>query len=80
MAIRIYNSQTHRKEEFKPITPGKVLMYVCGVTVYDDPHVGHARCYAAFDAMVRHFKSKGLEVEYVRNFTDIDDKIIKPGQ
>ena len=76
MAIRIYNSQSHRKEEFKPITPGKVLMYVCGVTVYDDPHVGHARCYTAFDAMVRHFKSKGLEVEYVRNFTDIDDKII----
>ena len=80
MAIRIYNSQSHRKEEFAPLTPGKVSMYVCGVTVYDDPHVGHARCYVAFDAMVRHFKAKGLEVEYVRNFTDIDDKIIKRAQ
>ena len=77
MALTIYNSQARRKQEFEPLVPGKVSMYVCGVTVYDDPHIGHARCYVAFDTMVRHFKSKGWQVDYVRNFTDIDDKIIK---
>ncbi len=77
MPIRIYNTQSRRKETFQPLEPGKVRMYVCGVTVYDHPHIGHARCYVAFDAMVRHFRARGLEVEYVRNFTDIDDKIIR---
>ena len=77
MALVIYNSLTRRKEEFTPLTPGKVGIYVCGVTVYDDPHVGHARCYVAFDAMVRHLRSRGYQVTYVRNFTDVDDKIIR---
>ncbi|KIX12814.1 cysteine--tRNA ligase [Dethiosulfatarculus sandiegensis] len=77
MALRIYNSLTRKKEEFVPSQPGKVGLYVCGVTVYDDPHVGHARCYVAFDAIIRHFKARGYDVTYVRNFTDVDDKIIK---
>ncbi len=77
MPLNIYNSQTRRKEPFQPLEPGKVGLYVCGVTVYDHPHVGHARCYVAFDAIVRHLKARGFEVTYVRNFTDIDDKIIK---
>ncbi|MEW5914567.1 MAG: cysteine--tRNA ligase [Thermodesulfobacteriota bacterium] len=77
MPLMIYNTQTRRKEEFTPLVPGKVRMYVCGVTVYDEPHIGHARCYVAFDAIHRHLRSKGWDVFYVRNFTDIDDKIIK---
>jgi cysteinyl-tRNA synthetase len=77
MSILIYNTQTRTKEPFTPLAPGKVGMYVCGVTVYDHPHIGHARCYVAFDAIVRHFRARGYEVNYVRNFTDIDDKIIK---
>ncbi|BEQ14253.1 cysteine--tRNA ligase [Desulfoferula mesophila] len=77
MSLVIYNTQTRQKEEFQPLVPGQVSMYVCGVTVYDSPHIGHARCYVAFDAIHRHFRSKGWKVAYVRNFTDIDDKIIK---
>ena len=77
MALKVYNSKTRNKQEFKPLEPGKVSMYVCGVTVYDDPHVGHARCYVAFDAIVRHLRARGYEVTYARNFTDVDDKIIK---
>ena len=76
MPLTIYNTQTRQKEEFQPITPGKVKIYVCGVTVYDDAHVGHARAYVAFDAIIRHLSARGYEVNYVRNFTDIDDKII----
>ena len=76
MSLQIYNTQTRRKEEFVPQKPGEVSIYVCGVTVYDDPHIGHARCYLAFDAIVRHMRSKGWKVKYVRNFTDVDDKII----
>ncbi|MCB2227636.1 MAG: cysteine--tRNA ligase [Desulfarculaceae bacterium] len=77
MSLFIYNSQTRKKEEFVPLVPGQVSMYVCGVTVYDEPHIGHARCYVAFDAIHRHLRSKGWKIAYVRNFTDIDDKIIK---
>ena len=77
MSLVIYNTQTRQKEEFEPLAPGRVSMYVCGVTVYDSPHIGHARCYVAFDAIHRHLRSKGWQVTYVRNFTDIDDKIIK---
>ena len=77
MGLTVYNTLRGKKEEFQAMEPGKVRMYVCGVTVYDDPHVGHARCYVAFDAIVRHFQARGYEVEYVRNFTDVDDKIIK---
>lgn len=76
MSLSIYSSHSRQKEEFQPLVPGKVSMYVCGVTVYDDPHIGHARCYVAFDAIHRHFLSKGWRVTYVRNFTDVDDKII----
>ena len=76
MSLVLYNTRTRRKEVFEPLNPGKVGLYVCGVTVYDHPHIGHARCYVAFDAMVRHFQARGYEVTYVRNFTDIDDKII----
>ena len=77
MPLVIYNSQTRRKEEFTTLEPGKVRMYVCGVTVYDDPHIGHARCYVAFDAIHRHLLARGYQVDYTRNFTDVDDKIIK---
>ncbi|MBI4799504.1 MAG: cysteine--tRNA ligase [Desulfarculus sp.] len=77
MPLVIYNSQTRRKEEFTTLEPGLARMYVCGVTVYDDAHIGHARCYVAFDAIHRHLLARGYRVLYVRNFTDIDDKIIK---
>ena len=73
----IYNSMSGRKESFAPITPGKVRMYVCGITVYDYLHLGHARMMIVFDMVVRYMRSVGLEVEYVRNITDIDDKIIE---
>ncbi|WP_026841113.1 cysteine--tRNA ligase [Citrifermentans bremense] len=76
MPLRVYNTLTGSKEEFVPINPGKVGMYVCGVTVYDHCHIGHARANVVFDMIYRHLRSKGLEVTYVRNYTDIDDKII----
>ncbi len=75
--LSIYNSMSGRKESFAPITPGKVRMYVCGITVYDYLHLGHARMMIVFDMVVRYMRSVGLEVEYVRNITDIDDKIIE---
>jgi cysteinyl-tRNA synthetase len=75
--LKIYNSLTRKKEDFHPIKKNKVRMYVCGVTVYDYCHIGHARTYTAFDVIVRYFKYLGYEVTYVRNITDIDDKIIK---
>lgn len=75
--LTLYNTETRQKEVFKPITPGKVGLYVCGVTVYDYCHVGHARVMVVFDTFVRHLRSQGLEVTYVRNITDIDDKIIQ---
>ena len=74
--LKIYNTQSRAKEEFKPIHPGKVDMYVCGMTVYDYSHVGHARVMVFFDTVVRHLRAQGYEVNYVRNITDIDDKII----
>ncbi len=76
MSIKIYNTLTRKKEEFIPITPGKVGMYVCGVTVYDECHIGHARSAVVFDIIRRYFKYKGYEVKFVKNITDIDDKII----
>ena len=75
--MHIYNSLSGRKEEFKPMVPGQVGLYVCGVTVYDLCHIGHARTYATFDTLVRYLRLKGLKVTYVRNITDVDDKIIK---
>jgi len=75
--LKIYNSLTKQKEIFKPITAGKVNLYVCGVTVYDYCHLGHARTYVAFDVIYRYLQAKGYEVNYVRNITDIDDKILQ---
>ena len=74
--ITIYNSLTQRKEKFTPIEPGKVGIYVCGITTYDYCHVGHARMLVAFDVIVRHLRWRGYDVNYVRNITDIDDKIL----
>jgi len=75
--IRIFNTFTSKKENFKPITENHVKMYVCGMTVYDDCHVGHARVLIVFDLIYRWFLNSGFDVQYVRNITDIDDKIIK---
>src|SRR3990167_7980359 len=75
--LQIHNTLTRKKDEFKPITPGKINMYVCGVTVYDHCHIGHARTYTAVDVIIRYLRYRGYEVRYVRNITDIDDKIIK---
>jgi len=74
--LQIYNTQSRSKETFKPIHDGKVNMYVCGMTVYDFCHVGHARVMVFFDVVVRYLRSRGYDVNYVRNITDIDDKII----
>ena len=74
--LTIYNSLTSRKEPFVPIVPGQVRMYVCGMTVYDYIHIGHARVLVVFDVVYRFLKHLGYEVNYVRNITDIDDKII----
>jgi len=76
MALTIYNTATRRKEEFRPVTPGKIGMYVCGVTVYDDAHLGHARWALTFDAIVRYLRYRGFDVNHVTNFTDVDDKIM----
>ena len=75
--LSLYNTLTRQKEQFVPIEPGKVRMYVCGMTVYDFCHIGHARMLAAFDVIYRWLSASGLDVTYVRNITDIDDKIIK---
>ncbi len=75
--IRIHNSLTGEKQELKPITPGRIGMYVCGMTVYDYIHVGHGRMLMVFDVVSRYLRHRGYDVTYVRNITDIDDKIIK---
>ena len=77
MALTVFNTLGNRKETFVPISPGKVNAYVCGVTVYDLCHIGHARANVAFDIIVRYLRYRGYQVTYVRNFTDIDDKIIR---
>ncbi|MEQ9715024.1 MAG: cysteine--tRNA ligase [Candidatus Asgardarchaeum sp.] len=77
MSIKIYNYLTKTKEEFKPLNSPLVKMYVCGPTVYDHSHVGHARTYIAFDVIRRYLEYRGYRVKYVMNITDIDDKIIK---
>jgi cysteinyl-tRNA synthetase len=74
--IKLYNTLSGKKEEFVPIQPGKVTIYACGVTVYDYSHLGHARGAVIFDLVQRYFRRKGFDVKYVRNFTDVDDKII----
>ena len=75
--LEIYNTLTNQKEEFKPIEKNKIRMYVCGMTVYDYCHLGHARVMVAFDVIYRYLLDKGFEVSYARNITDIDDKIIQ---
>jgi len=74
--LQIYNTLTRKKEVFTPINPGKVGLYVCGCTVYDLCHIGHARTYISFDNIARYLRFSGLEVKYVRNITDVEDKII----
>jgi len=76
MSLRLYNTLSGKKEEFRPLEPGKVRMYVCGVTVYDYCHIGHARANIVFDIVYRYLRYAGFEVTYVRNYTDVDDKII----
>ncbi|MBW2064918.1 MAG: cysteine--tRNA ligase [Deltaproteobacteria bacterium] len=77
MGIRFYNTASRKKEDFIPLRDGKVGMYVCGVTVYDLCHIGHARSAIVFDVLVRYLRARGFDVTYVRNFTDVDDKIIQ---
>jgi cysteinyl-tRNA synthetase len=74
--LKIYNTLTRSREEFRPMQPGKVKIYVCGITVYDYCHLGHARMLLVFDMVVRYLRAREYEVTYVRNITDIDDKII----
>ena len=76
MAIQIYNSLNRKKEEFIPLNPPIVNLYTCGVTVYDDCHIGHARSLYIFDCIRRYLAYRGYQVNFVRNITDIDDKII----
>ncbi|MFD1393500.1 cysteine--tRNA ligase [Lacticaseibacillus jixianensis] len=75
--LQLYNTLTRQKEPFKPLVPGKITMYVCGPTVYNYIHIGNARSAIAFDTIRRYFEYRGYEVNYVSNFTDVDDKIIK---
>ena len=75
--LQIYNTLSRQKETFVPMQPGKVGLYVCGITIYDFCHVGHARTYVAFDVINRYLRFSGYDVTYVRNITDVDDKIIR---
>lgn len=77
MPLKLYNTLTRQKEEFKPITPGKVTMYVCGPTVYNNIHIGNARPFIFFDVVRRYLEYVGYDVNYVTNFTDVDDKMIR---
>ena len=76
MPLRVYNTLSGKKEEFQPLVPNKVGMYVCGVTVYDYCHIGHARANIVFDIVYRYLQYSNYDVTYVRNYTDVDDKII----
>jgi cysteinyl-tRNA synthetase len=80
MPLTLYNTRTKKKELFLPLTPKQVGMYVCGVTVYDDCHLGHARSALVFDTIRRYLEYSGYQVTYVRNFTDVDDKILQRAQ
>ena len=77
MSLSIYNTLTKQKEEFQPIDPPQIKMYVCGITPYDETHLGHARAYVTFDIIRRYLEESGYKVRYVQNITDIDDKIIQ---
>ena len=76
MSLHFYNTLSGKDEQFTPFIPGKVRMYVCGVTVYDRSHIGHARALVTFDVVYRYLKFLGYDVTFIRNFTDVDDKII----
>jgi cysteinyl-tRNA synthetase len=77
MTLKIYNTQSRKKEEFQPLQAGKAGIYVCGITAYDFCHVGHARSAVVFDVITRYLRYRGYDVTYVKNFTDVDDKIIE---
>lgn len=78
--MKLYNTYSQKTEEFKPLNENKVNMYVCGPTVYDNAHLGHARCYITWDVLYRYLKFKGYDVTYCRNVTDVDDKILKKSE
>jgi cysteinyl-tRNA synthetase len=78
--LQIYNTLTKQKENFQPLVPGQIGLYVCGMTVYDYCHIGHARVLVSFDVVTRYLRSRGYDVTYIRNVTDIDDKIIQRAQ
>ncbi len=80
MPLRLFNTLANDKQDFVPLRPGRIGIYVCGITVYDLAHVGHARMLTAFDVVVRALRWTGWQVAYVRNWTDIDDKIIRRAQ
>lgn len=80
MAVELYDTLTRTKKPLETREPGKLRMYVCGPTTYDYAHIGHARCYVVYDILARHLKTQGTEVTYVRNITDVDDKIVKRAQ
>jgi len=75
--IRVFNTMTRQKEVFQPTEPGNVSIYVCGVTPYNDPHIGNARPFVTWDVIRRFFAKCGYKVHYIQNFTDVDDKIIR---
>jgi len=77
LPIHIHDTLAGKKVELSPLVPGKLGLYVCGPTTYDFSHLGHARCYVVWDVVVRHLRARGFQVTYVRNFTDVDDKIIQ---
>ena len=80
MALKVHNTLNGKLEDFVPLHPPKVGMYVCGVTVYDRSHIGHARALVVFDVIYRYLRFLGYDVTFVRNFTDVDDKIIQRAQ
>ena len=75
--MKVFNSITSKKQELITLKEGEVSIYVCGMTVYDDCHIGHARTFLSFDSIVRYLRFKGLKVNYIRNITDVEDKILK---
>src|SRR5690349_5078959 len=77
MALRVFNTLTNEKQDFAPIAEGQIGVYICGLTVYDMAHLGHARMLVAFDVAVRFLRWAGWKVRYVRNWTDVDDNIIR---
>ena len=80
MTVSIYNTKSGKKEPFSPLEKDHIKLYVCGITAYDYCHIGHARSTLVFDMIVRYLRYRGFKVTYIRNFTDIDDKIIKRAQ